>query len=102
MSLKVTARFAAQPERAKGILYGIVSAISVTGYVLINRYVYVEYSVRPFTYAVTFMASAGLFAGLGLLFRRLKHWDVKVARATSWQLLVIGAAGSLATLLAVI
>lgn len=96
MTAKMLARFAPKSNHAKGVAYGILSALSVSGYVLVNRYVYNQYEVRPLSYAVTFAAAAGLFGALGLLFRHLQKRDIIVTRQSSWQLLVIGLAGGLA------
>lgn len=80
----------------KGIIYGVLSGLFVSGYVLVNRYVYNTYDVEPFHYSVTFAIAGGLFAVVALLCRHLKARDIKVSRTSASQLVAVGLAGGTA------
>jgi drug/metabolite transporter (DMT)-like permease len=95
------ARLLGLPAQTKGIIYGILSAMFVSAYILTNRYVYTHFDVEAFNYAVTFAAAGGIFAALGLLARHLKSHDVVVTRKTLPSLFVVGFAGGLAMALIV-
>lgn len=88
-------------DQTKGIIYGLLSALFLTGYILVNRYVYTKYAVEPFNYSVTFAGAGGLIAASALLFRHVKDRDVVVTRKTAWPLLVVGFSGGLAMALVV-
>ncbi len=100
---KAKADFALLSPHAKGIIYGVLSAVGVSGYLLVNRHIYAIYDVDTFGYAVTFSASAGLFALLAMAigaFARGKALSKSSVAALNLsalsQLLVIGFAGGLA------
>lgn len=88
-------------NHTKGVIFGILSGICVSGYVLVNRHVYTAYDVEPFYYTVTLATAGGLFAALSLLIRHIRVRDVKVSRQSAPQLLVIGLAGCAAMALIV-
>jgi len=80
----------------KGVIYGVLSAMFVAGYMVLNRYVYTTYDVEPFNYTVTFAAVGGLIAALALVVRRFRSREVRVTGKTAGQLFVVGLAGGLA------
>jgi drug/metabolite transporter (DMT)-like permease len=88
-------------HQAKGVVYGLASALFFTGYVLVNRYVYTKYALEPLNYSVTFAAVGGLIAGSALLFRYIKDHDVAASRKTAPPLFIVGFSGGLAMALVV-
>ncbi len=87
---------AAMSNHTKGVVYGTLSALFVTAYVLVNKYVYNTYDVEPFSYAVTFAAAGGLIAAVALFTRHVARRDVAVSHKILPQLLVLGLAGATA------
>jgi drug/metabolite transporter (DMT)-like permease len=53
-------------DEQKGIFIGFIASLTFATYVLINRYVYLNYSVEVLNYVATFRAAGGIFALLGL------------------------------------
>lgn len=53
-------------KHVKGIIFGILSALGVTGYILTNKYIYEKHDVDPFQYAVIFAVAGGVFSVLSL------------------------------------
>lgn len=62
----------------KGQLYGALAAITFACYVLVNRYVYVNYSAKTFPYTVTFLACGAIFATLSLAFGKKPKREVRI------------------------
>lgn len=83
-------------DQTKGIIYGILSALFVSAYMIVNRYAYTHHEIEAFSYAVTFAMAGGLFAIVGLLARHFRNHDIVVTRKTVPQLFVVGLAGGLA------
>lgn len=99
--MAVKTGLAARSAHTKGVIYGVLSALSVSGYVLVNRYVYTKYGVAAFDYAVTFAVAAALFAITSLVSRQVKRHDIKITLRALPSLLLIGFAGGLAMALVV-
>lgn len=55
----------------EGELFALISAIGVTGYLIINRYVYLHYKPSSLDYTATFIALAGLIGLFSFLVQRI-------------------------------
>lgn len=66
-------RFVARDNHSLGIVYGLLSAVAFTCYLLLNRYVYLNYDVKAFEYTATFLIAGGGFALLSLSFKCAKQ-----------------------------
>lgn len=78
-----------------GIIAGIASALFVTGYVIVNRYVYSTYDISALDYSLFFACIGGLF-GLFSLMRQANKQSLKEIRTNIRSLIVLGVAGFLA------
>lgn len=52
-----------------GIIYGILSALCVTGYLTVNKYIYAHFDISALQYSMLFAIMGGLFALVSLLSR---------------------------------
>lgn len=71
-------------DHAKGIIFGLLSALTFATYLSINRYVYVNYSVEPFHYTVTFFAAGGVFALLSMLIANRQEVPKLLTKDGAW------------------
>lgn len=72
-----------RPDEHKGLLYGFISSLTFATYVLINRYVYLNYDLNVISYVATFFIAGGLFAVLGLLQARASN-KIRLLHRNTW------------------
>lgn len=65
----------------KGIIAGVLAALSFATYVLINRYVYINFHPNVFNYTATFLISGGFFALIALLVEKVKDKKVVIDKS---------------------
>ncbi|HSW37380.1 MAG TPA: DMT family transporter [Candidatus Saccharimonadales bacterium] len=73
-------------DNQKGLVFGLLASLAFAGYVLINRYVYINYKVDEFRYVVTFLAAGGVFATFSLL---VSYWRKEFSIKKKNNLLVV-------------
>lgn len=66
----------------KGIIFGLLASLTFAAYVLINRYVYIQYKVNGFNYVATFMIAGGFFATAGILFEYSRNKTPVLRKST--------------------
>lgn len=80
---------------APGIIFGLLSALCVTGYLTVNKYIYTHYHVGALEYAMLFAIMGGLFALISL-FSRFNHESYESIRSNLGSLIGLSLAGFLA------
>lgn len=82
-------------KHISGILYGIISALGVTGYVTVNKYVYSQFDVGAIQYTLVFAMIGAIY---GLVSLKTKYDDevARVIRKNATSLLILGLAVGLA------
>lgn len=68
----------------RGIISGLLAALSFATYVLINRYVYINFHPDVFNYTATFLISGGFFALIALFLSRFKNKVKIVVDKSIW------------------
>jgi drug/metabolite transporter (DMT)-like permease len=78
-----------------GVAFGVISAICVTGYLTVNKYIYGHFAIGPLEYSMFFAIIGGLFGLISLLkgFNRETYQEI---RLNLGPLVVLGAAVFLA------
>lgn len=80
---------------APGVAYGLISALCVTGYLTVNKYIYSHYSISALQYSMLFAVMGGLYALISLA-SRLDKENVKAIRSKFGPLVLLSVAGFLA------
>ncbi len=78
-----------------GIVYGFVSALCVTGYFTINKYVYTHYSISALEYTILFALIAGVYGVISLLVKSDRK-TYKMIRNNAGSLTLLGVAVAIA------
>lgn len=65
------------PKLNSGYIYGLLASATFAVYVLINRYIYLNYHVDGLKYTITFAVAGGVFALFGALHNNIKG-DTKI------------------------
>jgi len=82
-------------KKNQGIVYGLLSALFVTGYFIVNRYVYTHYGISSVEYSLLFAISGAVFALFSLLTKVSKE-NIKIIKNNIVSLIILGFAGNLA------
>lgn len=77
-------------DNGKGILYGVLAALTFATYVLINRYVYVRYKVDVFNYTATFLIAGGFIALIAIVVKRIKNKAKIPLEKSAWPVALNG------------
>jgi drug/metabolite transporter (DMT)-like permease len=73
-------------KELEGEVFALVSAIGVTGYLIINRYIYIHYKPSSLDYTATFIVLAGIIGLLSFSVQRIVN--KKIATPTNLPLLI--------------
>lgn len=82
-------------KHLSGIIYGVISALAVTGYVSINKFVYQNYDVSAIEYTILFAITGSLFGGVSLRTKYTKQVGILIHKNLK-ALLTLGIAVGLA------
>lgn len=82
-------------EKALGVLFGILSAVFVAGYVTTNKYIYAHYDIGAIEYGLIFSVAGAVFA-LGSLAFKLNRANRQLIKANYRSLFSLGLAGTIA------
>lgn len=81
-------------EHAIGILAGVASALFVTGYLTVNKFIYSQYPISALDYSIVFALAGGLF-GLLSLVKDLNKKNITAIRKELFPLIILGIVGTL-------
>jgi drug/metabolite transporter (DMT)-like permease len=56
-------------ETTWGVVFGLLSAVCVAGYVITNKYIYTHYDISSIEYSIVFAFAGGFYALLALLYK---------------------------------
>ncbi len=82
-------------EKALGVLFGVLSAIFVAGYVTTNKYIYTHYDISAIEYTLIFAMSGAVFA-LGSLLFQMDKGSRQSLKGNFISLFALGVAGAMA------
>lgn len=82
-------------DSPRGVVAGLLSALCVSGYVIINKHVYQKYAVDPLAYAVLFAAGAAIWA-LPAVVLRVRGDVWKRVKSDAGKFIVLGVVGAVA------
>lgn len=82
-------------SKGLGVLWGILSAIFVAGYITTNKYIYGHYGITALQYSLVFAIVGGLFAFSSLLLQLNKN-SIKSLKMHIGPLVLIGIVGATA------
>lgn len=88
-------------KHVQGVVFGILSALGVTGYIITNKYIYGQYEVTPFQYAVIFAVAGGIFSSISLAFH-LDKSKIRNIKSDYKFLLMMGIIGPAAVAILVV
>lgn len=81
-----------QHESIWGMVFGVLSAIFVSGYVTTNKYIYTHYNISAFEYTLIFAMAGALYATVSLSFQ-INEKNIQLVKQNYKSLLVVSLAG---------